>query len=320
MFSIKLLQRPQIDNGLWDDFIDNSPQKILYAYSWYLDIVAPRWSALVAIDEQGWLAVLPIPLRPKFGVWVVQQPLFCQILGVFFRNNEFDSTISEELITRLLSEYRYISTYSGWFLDVSPQPERHHRSQRWCRFTQVLYLNQNYETLKNNYTADRKTNLQKAQKYNWQVVESADIEPIIAIFKQNHAHQIEGGVSENGYNLLRKVFEKLVEKQAVKLFYTLKNNQIEAGAMFALYGSRIVYIFNAATPTGRQHNARTLLIDKVLQQYAESGYVFDFESPMIDSIGSFYESFGASKSYFEELKQNNLPFPVKQIQNWRLEK
>ncbi len=321
MLTIKLFQRQQIDDSLWNNFIDNSPQKILYAYSWYLDTVAPRWSALIATDEQGWLAVLPIPLCRKFGFWVVQQPLFCQILGIFLKNNEVNQNISEQLVAKLLTEYRYISTYSGIFLGIS---QRSNRSKRWPRyqscFTHILDLNQNFEKLKNNYSTDRKNNLKKAQKYDWQVTESVDIEPIIDIFIQYHADQIEGGVSENAYCLLKRVFEKLVEKKAVKLLYALKNNQIEAGAMFAVYAGRIIYIFNAATPTGRQYNARTLLIDNVLEQYAESGFVFDFESPMIDSIGNFYESFGADKLYFEELKYNNLPFPFKQIQGWRLDK
>jgi hypothetical protein len=318
MFKISLLQRHQINDSLWDDFIDNSPQKILYAYSWYLDTVAPRWAALVAEDKRGWCAVLPVPLRRKFGFWVVQQPLFCQILGIFFREKMVDKNILEQLLAGLLTEYRYISIYSGRFLGLSPLLRSTNPITR-C-FTHILDLKQNYETLKSNYSTDRKTNLKKAKKHNWQIIESVDIEPIIVIFKQNHAKKISGGVSENGYDLLRSIFKKLIEKKVVKLLYTIYNNQIEAGAIFAIYGGRIVYLFNAATQIGRQHNARTLLIDNVLQQYAGSDYIFDFESPMIDSISDFYASFGTVKDYFEELKQNNLPFPFKQIQSWRLEK
>jgi hypothetical protein len=328
MLQIVLLHRHQINDSLWDNFIDHSPQNILYAQSWYLDTVAPRWAALVVTDEQGWIAVLPVPLRRKFGFWVVQQPLFCQILGIFFRDNTINTNISEQLLQKLLAEYRYISTYAGWFFGLFPPPQRSHRSQRWlrstnqitCCFTHILDLKQNYETLKDNYSTDRKINLKKAQKYNWQIVENADIEPLIAIFKQNHAHKIDGGVSESGYDLLRNIFKKLTEKKAVRLAYTIKNNQIEAGCLFAIYGGRIIYIFNSATQTGRQHNARTLLIDNVLQQYAASDCIFDFESPMIESINDFYASFGTEKVYFTTIQQNNLPFPLKQIQDWRLEK
>jgi Acetyltransferase (GNAT) domain len=309
MPQIALLQRQQINDSLWDDFIEHSPQNILYAQSWYLDTVAARWAALVVIDEQGWVAVLPVPLRRKFGFWVVQQPLFCQILGVFFRDNTINANISEQLSQKLLAEYRYISTYAGRFLGT-----------KCTHFTHILDLTQNYETLKSNYSTDRKTNLKKAQKHNWQIVESVDIEPLIAIFKQNHAHKIDGGVSESGYDLLRNIFKKLTEKKAVRLAYTIKNNQIEAGCLFAIYGGRIIYIFNSATQTGRQHNARTLLIDNVLEQYAASDCIFDFESPMIESINDFYASFGTEKVYFTTIQQNNLPFPLKQIQDWRLEK
>jgi hypothetical protein len=53
---------------------------IVYAYSWYLDIVSPGWDALVKDDYKS---VMPLTWRKKYGIKYLYQPFFTQQLGVF---------------------------------------------------------------------------------------------------------------------------------------------------------------------------------------------------------------------------------------------
>jgi hypothetical protein len=70
-----------IDRKKWDDCIANSHNSLLYAYAWYLDIVAENWDAIVLGDYD---AVMPLPYNRKlFGLKQVYQPFFAQQLGVF---------------------------------------------------------------------------------------------------------------------------------------------------------------------------------------------------------------------------------------------
>ncbi len=62
---IKLLSNDQIDRALWDKTIESSPYGMIYALSWYLDIVCPDWEALVSDNYEQ---VMPLPVKKKMGL------------------------------------------------------------------------------------------------------------------------------------------------------------------------------------------------------------------------------------------------------------
>jgi len=43
----------EIDRDRWDECIRKSFNGIIYAYSWYLDIVSPQWEALIEGGRNG---------------------------------------------------------------------------------------------------------------------------------------------------------------------------------------------------------------------------------------------------------------------------
>ncbi|MDB2555531.1 hypothetical protein N9X55_02170, partial [Flavobacteriaceae bacterium] len=87
---IKYLSREELEVAKYNDCIENSIQRRVYAFSWYLDIVADNWDVLVLNDYE---AVMPIPWKQKYFIKYVTQPFFCQQLGVFARKK-----ISKELV------------------------------------------------------------------------------------------------------------------------------------------------------------------------------------------------------------------------------
>lgn len=313
--AVRLLRRAEIVDAVWNDFIDQSPQQVVYGYSWYLDVVSPEWAALVATNPANgqWVSVLPVPLRRKFGFEVIQQPLFCQFLGVFSLVDA--TTVASDLLATLPQFFKYCSLYAGRF----------ERQTDWPAFFEVqfcqnflLSLRAPYQRIRSAYSRDRLANLKKAEKFGWQIEEKNDIQPLIDLFAKNHAAQIEGGVSENAYVLLARLYEVLQQKKAAKLLYALKNGQIEAGALFAIDQHRLVYLFNAASELGRRQNARTLLIDRVIRSYSNQDLWFDFESPQQPSIAAFYQSFGSQAEPYAQFKYNRLPFGLQKLQKWRL--
>lgn len=314
---VLLLHRSQLDSTQWNGFIAASQQRILYAYSWYLDTVSPDWKALVLTENGQWQAVMPLPCRQKWGLKVIQQPFFCQFLGIFTHSNVDFQEASNLLLSQLTTSFRYVSIYTGRFAaqTVFPNSLKIKKASNI-----VLPLHLPYAVLFQNYSNDRKTNLKRAQQFGWNLHQSTDIEPIIQLFHKNHSSKIEGGVSDEAYDLLRKLTVVLAQKNALRLVYATKDERIEAGALFAIFDHRIIYLFNAASPTGRKGNGRTWLIDQIIQAYAETGFVFDFESPQLPSIVSFYQSFGGVEEIYTQFTFNDLPFPFKQIQNWRIEK
>lgn len=305
---LRFLSRSEVDPVAWDACVTASWQQIMYGYSWYLDAVAGggrwRWVGLVLVDEAGmYRAVMPVPLRRKFGVWVVHQPLFCQFLDVFSP----DKTLDEwPFLQAVQQRYRY-----GSVLGIRPYP---HPSLNFDlvreRTTHLLDLSVGYETIARHYTRDRQRNLRRAVDYGWRVTDSIDPEPLLTLFRNHHADGIDGGVGEWAYNILRRLIQALQERGLATIRYALGNGQIEAGALFGREGNRIIYLFNAASETGRRGNARTLLIDQVIRANAgrDAGkpILFDFESPPKESIVNFYRSFGATEVVFWEVRWSRL--------------
>jgi len=53
------------------------------------------------------------------------------------------------------------------------------------------------------------------------------------------------------------------------------------------------------------------IIDYIIQQYAGTGFVLDFEGSEISSIETFYKGFGATHQPYYHLRINKLPWPIK---------
>ena len=311
MAIIQTLARHQINDLAWDTCVANSSQRIVYGYSWYLDLVLPapswKWIGLIIADGAGnYLAVMPIPLRQKrvFGIpysWVVHQPFFCQFLGVFSP----DQTLTPIPFIRLMQQrFRYGSTVH---IQQLPDAGEGPTSERVnTEATQVLDLSLAYAALYQRYSRDRKQNLKRALAASWTVSESTDPEPLITLFQENHTDGIDGGVAGWAYDIVRNLVAELSKRKLMTLRYACQNGRIEAGALFVREGSRMIYLFNAASNAGRRGNARTLLIDQVIRENAGMKLVFDFESPAKPSVRDFYRSFGAKEEPFYALRWNRL--------------
>lgn len=293
----------------WDACVVASPLRILYGYSWYLDAVLPapnwKWIGLVLTNETGeYQAVMPVPLRRKTvaGItyeWVVHQPFFCQFLSVFSRDTFVDTDL---FFGKLLRNFRYGSV----FCSTSKPGERAGFEVVQCQSTQTLDLSVSNQAIYQRYTADRKVNLRRAKIHNWKVEMATDVEPLLILFQQSHANAIAGGVADWAYEIFRNLMRELQKRELATLCYATHDGQIEAGVLFVREGNRIIYLFNAASETGRRGNARTLLIDNVIRENAGQPMVFDFESPVKESIRDFYQSFGAVEAPFYNLRWNRL--------------
>ena len=116
---IEFLKRDDIDTTKWDNCIARSVNGIVYAYSWYLDIVAENWGALIADDYQ---AVFPLTYNKKYGISYIYQPLFTQQLGLFSVGS-ISHTLVSEFLQAIPSEFKFIAISLNTFIKVDfPNP------------------------------------------------------------------------------------------------------------------------------------------------------------------------------------------------------
>lgn len=317
---LQLLQHHQIDRQKWDACIGRSKEGLVYALSWYLDLVSPGWEALVEQQPDSYVTVVPLPKARKFGFPFLRQPLYCQQLGVFSVAEEGVSDRLAPILELLFRHYRHIRDYS--FNTANPPLPANAQPHLVVRdfYTHHLSLNDPYPHLYQRYSRDRKVNLKRAQKANSIVFESEDIRPLIAIFREDTAHKIYGGVAEEAYDLLFSLHAGLHQRGLARLLYTRNNKgEIEAGCLFVFYRNRLTYLFNAATRKGRSLNGRSLMIDRIIKEYAGQEVVLDFESPAgLEPIIYFYQGFGSKPVRYQTITYSNLPPLIKLIKSTRI--
>ncbi|RZL16335.1 MAG: hypothetical protein EOO62_01560, partial [Hymenobacter sp.] len=107
---IRYLRSGEVDRPQWDALLTRAPNGLIYGLSWYLDIVSPGWAALVKEEAGRYVAVLPLPVRTKFGLKYLKQPLFAQQLGLFYL--EEPTAADWQQIERLLRRFRFITQYA----------------------------------------------------------------------------------------------------------------------------------------------------------------------------------------------------------------
>ncbi|WP_234734942.1 GNAT family N-acetyltransferase [Tellurirhabdus bombi] len=303
---MRYLTRTQIDDDAYDRCVAASPERMIYAFSWYLDIVSPGWEVLVEGDYE---AVMPLPVRRRYGVKALIQPLFCHQLGVFTAEKPTDATRLYAFLQTLSRHIRYAPSYQlhtgneKVLSAASPFTESLHVRPLT---NHVLRLEEPYTLLAAQYSRDRRLNLRRGLQADWTYSDTDDIEPLIAHFQSYNTGGI-GRVASNAYPMLRQLVRTLLERGHARLRVAHRQGAVEAGCLLVTDVNRVIHLFCAASPAGRKGNARTVILDGFIQEYAGKPMLFDFESPEVESLASFNQSFGAVNEAFVRVSYSQLP-------------
>ena len=308
---IHYLEHTAIDRTKWDILISDCG--LVYAQSWYLDIVHPEWSALVLDDYE---AVMPITGGKKFGVNYLFQPFFVQQLGVFSKQG-----VSPELLQDFLNaiprKYRFaeIKLNEGNVFEKPLQDIEFHRNT-------LLDLNQDYATIRANYHTNTKRNLAKAESLDLQLIESPNIRQIIRLFRENRGATV-GAWGDAEYDTLINLAETALRRHAAfTLGVTEKSNdELLCGALFMKTPSRVTFLFSGNSDRGKDVQAMTFLLDRAIQRFAHQPVTFDFEGSDDDNLARFYLGFGGKDKPYSSYTYNRLSLFGKMLLNiWKKKK
>lgn len=98
---IRYLKNNEIDVKKWDACVEQSPNGLLYASSFFLNNLC-MWDALVLNDYE---AVMPLPKRKKWGVEYIYNPAYAAQCGV--TGNNINTEIIQPLIINTPKRSRY---------------------------------------------------------------------------------------------------------------------------------------------------------------------------------------------------------------------
>lgn len=309
-----------LDRTRWDALITAAPGGLIYALSWYLDLVAPGWAALVQQDEQGrYVAGLPLPVQRKFGFRFLRQPVFTQQLGLF---SLVPPTAPEwhQIGQLLRREFRFITRYAfntanAALLAGGPALAGFEAA---TFHTYYIDLRPTYPQLAAGYHASRRRQLRQAQAYNLRVEPATGpeaLETMIRLFAENTAANIAGLLGEGyEYPLLRALYAAAHQRGMAELWQArTPAGEVVAAVLLWKFNGQLIYLFNSSSRLGKEQRAISVIVDALLQRYAGQPLRFDFESPQVASLDRFYASFGSVETPFLSIALNRLPWPVRQL-------
>lgn len=292
---IAFIPHKDIDKNKWDQAIDQSQLPLIYAKSFYLDIVCPGWNALM--DDN---AVMPLTGKRKYGFDYLFQPAFTQQCGIFSKDKNFHVI---RFIEKIPSNYKLaeicLNEYNFFESDFISKRITHH-----------LSLENNYEFLKKNYSQNTIRNIGRAGKENIAIEMSNDLEPVISIFK-NSKPVIAEKMKEDDFAKLRLLYSTLCNKKLCTLLTAKSNEKIIAGALFIHSAQRYIFLFSGASEEAKQKGAMSAIIDHFIEKHSGENSILDFEGSMNEALSRFYKSFGSNEIFYPAYRKNNLPFYIR---------
>ncbi|MBE9468426.1 MAG: hypothetical protein IMY72_08950 [Bacteroidetes bacterium] len=293
------LKHNNIDKLKWDKCVIRSYNGIVYAFSWYLDVISKNWEALIVGDYD---IIFPIIPKQKYFINYLYQPLFVQQLGVF-SFKKLNSEIIKEFIDAIPKKYKFFEINLNTFNKIDSNQYKITQ-----KVTHEIDLISTHEKLIKNYSTNTKRNINKAKKNNLQVFRKIPVKDFISFKQKNSVFALQ----ENNYSVLKNII-------SISIFYTVgeiygaynSDNQICAAAFFVKSHNKVIYLVSASSEEGKQKRAMFLLIDTFIKNNSQKNLTLDFEGSNIENIARFFKGFGAKPCFYQSVKKNKLPFFVK---------
>jgi hypothetical protein len=294
---IEYLERKQIDDRKWDECIRKAFNGNLYGYSWYLDIAADQWAALVENDYER---VFPLVYRRKYGFSYIYQPFFTQQLGLYSRS-QLNSDILNRFIGAIprkfrLAEINLNTLNKADVVKLKLVPQLNHE----------LDLINSYEKIREGYSDNLQRNLKKAERSGLNLFKDVPPDEIISIFRDNRGKEISH-LRENDYRRLLQLAYACLSKDIADIRGVFNSeSKLVAGAFFMTANRKSIFFFSGLTPEGRENGAMPFLIDSFIRENAGKHLTFDFDGSNDPNLARFYKSFGSRELMYQRIYINRL--------------
>jgi hypothetical protein len=298
--NIRYLKNKEIEFIKWDNVIAGSENSLIYTHSYYLDMVSPKWDALVYKDYEY---VMPLTVKKKLGYSFLIQPTYCQQLGIFPNP---DVEITQEFIDAIKRQFKYVSIN---FNSYNKIPEVLENEITYIQ-NYILDLSLPYDQVALSYSSHTKRHVKKTYHYNLKIEES--LRPSVFLtFKKNNQ---DPGIYKKSIQILEKMLPELLSRDKVRIYGVYdKNDELCAAGIFIFDRYRIIYLNGVSSRKGKELDAMYFLLNAIIQRNSGSKFYFDFEGSRIPGVARFFEGFGAVKEYYYNFKYNNLPVPLRWI-------
>lgn len=272
------LRHLEIDKAKWDAGIARSTHPLIYAESWYLDIVAPGWEAIVTPDYN---TLWPLTINRRFKWPVMMQPMFTQQLGIFS-----SVPLGKEALTRIYKANPYpILTLQSH--DRFEWPES---AIFTAKNNAVLPLQKNYAELQKSFRKNRKQSLKMALENPTSSHYHTSTDAFIDFTRQHNNYHLP----EKHLGMLHQLISSALSHKNGFILSVEDEHEIPLSMAFFLRKyQRIIHLSGHSSSSGYAKEGMFLILNQVIKDHAASEYLLDFEGSEIEGVASFYRSFGA---------------------------
>ncbi len=299
---IVYFDNPDIDRGKWDSCIKNSPGVKPYSYSWYLDIMAPGWQALV---EDDYKAIFPVTGFKRFGIQYIATPIFLPQLGVCSLEKTASAVVNE-FVERIPEFYKLIDitidqkpVTPGFTVTEKPNFE--------------LDLSKPYEKLRDNFSPHCRRNIQTSVRLVPEIVSDIFPAELIDLFLKNKGKEIKGIKSLN-YHRLSSLMKFCMTYNKGKIVGVRDSGRRLIFGIFLVETEGIITMLLVVnTPESREKRLGYFIVNELIKAHSKTKTILDFAGSSIPSIASFMESFGSINVPIYRIYRNRLPWPVRML-------
>ncbi|WP_088655657.1 hypothetical protein [Geofilum rhodophaeum] len=281
------LRHHEIDKKRWDAGIASSTHPLIYADSWYLDLVAPQWEAVVSDDYS---ILWPLTINRKHLWPMLVQPMFTQQLGIFS-----SQPLDKQMVTQIYKK----NPYPILTLQSHAQTKWPAARQVTSKQNAVLPLQKDYDSLQKAFRKGRKHSVKKVLKDPGIYLSHASTEAFIT-FTQKHNNY---NLAERHLQLLQALITgALARHNGFILSAESEDKGPLAMAFFLRKYQRIIHLSGHSSTGGLAKDGMSLIINQVIKDYAGSDYLLDFEGSDLKGVASFYRSFGADVECYQSYR------------------
>lgn len=312
-YKTEMIERGQIEDAVWNDFIARSPQAAPYGSTWYLDIVWSGWKAIIVSDKEQWLAVLPFKISKKYGITYLFNPQFCQYVGIFFGQVERkNATLTFALKKRLVKAIVEALPNQIRVFDVKFAPEFDYPLPfHWAgfdlnaRYSYWLDNQLDKSAIFKNFEERTRTYINKAVKSGLSVQPIEDIDSIIGLATERNNYPVNAP-------LLKKLWAVLLQqKVGTALEVRGLDGQLHAGLIYMQFQHKIILLFTSFDTKFGQQGGMPMAIWRVIESAGPEVQVIDFEGSMLEPVEHFFRGFGTRPVPYLQIKKNTFPKPVR---------
>lgn len=292
---MRFLHRGDVDEGRWDEVIAQSQAETLYPYTWYLDTVAERWSALVMDDYRF---VMPVVWKQKYGLKYIYQPYYTQQLGIFSKEY-VDPAVIGEMLPVLYKKFRF----ANFNFNAKNLVGEDKNWSLYDKTNYVLDLNSDYEKISASFSTNAKRNIKRAMANSGELEKELGCEEVIAFKRENDTIKR----TEGEYQWLQNLLQTLTNREAGTAYGIRVDRRLIAAAFFGFSRTRGIYLVSASNDEGKEQRGMFKIVDAFIREYAGKALKLDFEGSNIPSVARFFAGFGARPEIYQGVNFDRLP-------------